>query len=101
MYAGVYTMTVSNLSVIQEKGQVTIPADIRRKMGLKRGDLIAFTETEEGIVITRQEVIAADILKEIGESLKAKGITLEELLRDGRAIRADLLREMYGIETES
>ena len=94
MYAGVYTMTVSNLSVIQEKGQVTIPADIRRKMGLKRGDLIAFTETEEGIVITRQEVIAADILKEIGESLKAKGITLEELLRDGRAIRADLLREM-------
>ncbi|HEY1408566.1 MAG TPA: AbrB/MazE/SpoVT family DNA-binding domain-containing protein [Promineifilum sp.] len=94
-------MTVSNLSVIQEKGQVTIPADIRRKMGLKRGDLIAFTETEEGIVITRQEVIAADILKEIGESLKAKGITLEELLRDGRAIRADLLREMYGIETES
>ena len=94
-------MTVSNLSVIQEKGQVTIPADIRRKMGLKRGDLIAFTETEEGIVITRQEVIAADILKEIGESLKAKGITLEELLRDGQAIRADLLREMYGIETES
>ena len=93
-------MTTSNLSVIQEKGQVTIPARIRRKMGLKKGDLIAFTETEEGVIITRQEVVALDLLKEIGESLKAKGITLEELLEDGRAIRGDLLKEMYGIDAE-
>lgn len=93
-------MNPSNLSVIQEKGQVTIPASIRRRMGLKKGDLIAFTETEEGVVITRQEVVALDLLKEIGESLKAKGIPLEELLENGRAIRVDLLREMYGIDGE-
>jgi AbrB family looped-hinge helix DNA binding protein len=93
-------MNASNLSVIQEKGQVTIPARIRRKMGLKKGDLIAFVETDEGVVITRQEVVALDLLKEIGESLKAKGITLEELLEDGRAIRGDLLKEMYGIDAE-
>jgi AbrB family looped-hinge helix DNA binding protein len=93
-------MSALNLSVIQERGQVTIPAAIRRKLGLKKGDLIAFTETEEGVVITRQEVVALDLLKEIGESLKAKGITLEELLEDGRAIRGDLLKEMYGIDEE-
>ena len=93
-------MSALNLSVIQERGQVTIPAAIRRKLGLKKGDLIAFTETEEGVVITRQEVVALDLLKEIGESLKAKGIALEELLEDGRAIRGDLLKEMYGIDEE-
>ncbi len=93
-------MTASNLSVIQEKGQVTIPARLRRKMGLKKGDLIAFLETDEGILIARQEVVALDLLKEIGDSLKAKGISLEELLEDGRAIRADLLKEMYGIDTK-
>lgn len=93
-------MTISNLSVIQEKGQVTIPANIRRKMGLKKGDLIAFVETDEGVVISRQEVVAVDVLKEIGDSLKARGVTLEELLEDGRAIRADLLKEMYGIDAE-
>jgi AbrB family looped-hinge helix DNA binding protein len=91
-------MSVTNLSVIQEKGQVTIPASIRRKMGLKKGDLIAFVETDDGVMITRQEVVALDLLKEIGDSLKAKGITLEELLEDGRAIRGDLLKEMYGID---
>lgn len=93
-------MSASNFSVIQEKGQVTIPAGIRRKMGLKKGDLIAFVETDEGVVITRQEVVALDLLKEIGESLKAKGITLEELLEDGRDIRGDLLKEMYGIDSD-
>lgn len=91
-------MGAANFSVIQEKGQVTIPASIRRKMGLKKGDLIAFIETDEGVVITRQEVVALDLLKEIGDSLKAKGITLEELLEDGRDIRGDLLKEMYGID---
>lgn len=91
-------MSAANLSVIQEKGQVTIPARIRRKLGLKKGDLIAFVETDEGILITRQEVVALDLLKEIGDSLKAKGISLEELLEDGRAIRGDLLKEMYRID---
>ena len=26
---------------VQEKGQVTLPADLRRKSGLKKGDLVA------------------------------------------------------------
>lgn len=93
-------MSTSNLSIIQEKGQVTIPAEIRRRMGLKKGDLVAFVETEDGVVISRQEVVALDLLKEIGDSLKAKGITLEELLADGRDIRGDLLKEMYGIDAD-
>ena len=32
---------------VQEKGQVTLPAELRRKLGLKRGDLVTVTETEE------------------------------------------------------
>ncbi len=93
-------MASSNLSIVQEKGQVTIPADIRRKLGLRKGDLIAFIETDQGVVISRQEVIALDLLKEIGDSLKSKGISLEELLADGRDIRSDLLREIYGIDSD-
>lgn len=93
-------MSAANVSVIQEKGQVTIPAGIRRKLGLKKGDLIAFRETEDGIMISRQEVVALDLLKEIGDSLRAKGITLDDLLEDGRTLRGELLKEMYGIDTE-
>ena len=37
---------------VQEKGQVTLPAELRRKHGLKKGDLAAVEETEEGLLIT-------------------------------------------------
>jgi AbrB family looped-hinge helix DNA binding protein len=47
---------------MQEKGQVTIPIDIRKKLGLKRGDLVAVMETPEGVFITPQQVLASKAL---------------------------------------
>ena len=84
---------------IQEKGQVTLPAEVRRKLGLKKGDLVSVTQTEEGILITPQEVLAMKALDQIGEALRAKGLTLEELIESGREIRGKLIEEEYGIKT--
>jgi AbrB family looped-hinge helix DNA binding protein len=55
-------MAALKLSVVQEKGQVTIPAEIRKKLGLKKGDLVAFVETEQGVLLSPQEVIASEAL---------------------------------------
>lgn len=94
-------MPALRLSTIQEKGQVTIPADIRKKLGLKKGDLVAFIETDEGVLISPREAVALDALRKIGESLKEKGITLEEMIESGREIRGKLTKEMYGIDPKS
>jgi len=88
------------LSAVQEKGQITIPAEIRRKWGLKKGDLVAFVETEQGVVISPQEVIAMGALDQIGQILREKGLTLEELIESGREIRGKILEEKYGLKTE-
>jgi AbrB family looped-hinge helix DNA binding protein len=85
---------------MQEKGQVTIPTEIRKKLGLKRRDLIAVMETPEGVFITPQQVVATKALDSIGDILKEKGLSLAELIDQGRDIRTDLLQETYGI-TES
>ncbi len=82
---------------VQEKGQVTIPAAIRKKLGLKQGDLVAVTETPDGVFITPQQVVAAKALESIGDILKEKGLTLDELIGSGRELRTDLLQETYGI----
>jgi AbrB family looped-hinge helix DNA binding protein len=37
---------------VQEKGQVTLPAEVRRKTGLKKGDLVSVTTTDDGVLIT-------------------------------------------------
>lgn len=36
---------------VTDKGTVTIPAEIRRKYGLRRGSRVKFVETEEGILL--------------------------------------------------
>jgi antitoxin PrlF len=82
---------------IQEKGQVTIPTEIRKKLGLKRGDLVAVMETPDGVFITPQQVVATKALDSIGDILKEKGLSLAELIAQGRDIRSDLLQETYGI----
>ena len=82
---------------MQEKGQVTIPQEIRKKLGLKRGDLVAVMETPEGVFITPQQVVATKALDSIGNILKEQGLSLEEVISSGRQIRGDILQEIYGI----
>jgi antitoxin PrlF len=82
---------------IQEKGQVTIPTEIRKKLGLKRGDVVAVMETPDGVFITPQQVLAAKALDRIGDILKDQGLSLGEFIASGRDIRTELLQETYGI----
>ena len=37
-----------------------------KKLGLEKGDLVAFVETEQGVLITPQEVVATAALDKIG-----------------------------------
>jgi antitoxin PrlF len=78
---------------MQEKGQVTIPTEIRKKLGLKRGDLVAVMETPDGVFITPQQVVAAKALDRIGDILKEQGLSLEELIASGRQARGDIMQE--------
>ena len=82
---------------VQEKGQVTIPLEIREKLKLKKGDLVTFVETDEGVLIKPAEVIVIEALNEIGKVLQEKGINLEELMMRGREIRGELIEKEYGI----
>jgi len=39
------------LAKVTSKGQITIPAEIRRKMGLKTGDKVLFVEDGEKVIM--------------------------------------------------
>ena len=84
-------------TLVQEKGQVTIPFEIRKKLNLKKGDRVVFVETENGVVIQPAELVVSAALGEIGKELKGKGVTLAQLMKRGREIRGELIEEEYGI----
>ena len=84
--------------VIQENGQVTLPIEWREKYGLKKGDMVVFEETEQGLLVNAKQALAMKLLDEIGEALKEQGITLEEMIARGREIRGEMIQEQYGLD---
>jgi antitoxin PrlF len=82
---------------VQEKGQVTIPQEIRKKLDLKKGDMVIFVETDSGVVIKPAEIVVTEALDEIGRTLKERGISLDDLMERGREIRSEMIEEEYGL----
>ncbi|MCL4507770.1 MAG: AbrB/MazE/SpoVT family DNA-binding domain-containing protein [Chloroflexi bacterium] len=81
---------------VQERGVVTLPRRVREKLGIKKGSTIAFIETDEGRIEVRAlEADAMAALDEIGAALKEQGVTLEQMIEDGRTIRKRLYDERY------
>jgi AbrB family looped-hinge helix DNA binding protein len=52
------------------KGQIVIPAALRRKYGIKKGTKIIITDTGDGIVL---KPVTEQYLKNLQGSLKGKG----------------------------
>ncbi len=74
-------------TVITRKGQVTVPAEIRRELGLKRGDKVAF-------IIVNGEVRLApsgSVVERTAGAFKARGpaLTAERLRESAERAMAE------------
>ena len=85
---------------VQEKGQVIIPRDIRRKLNLKKGDLVTFVVSSEGVVIKSLDLAANDLFEKVRKKLEPQGISLENLLNRSRESMRDVVMEEFGITNE-
>ena len=65
------------------KGQIVIPAALRRKYGIKKGTKIIITDNGESIIL---KPVNAQYLSRLRGSLKGKGV-LEALLEERRKDR--------------
>ena len=63
--------TALKLSRVQRKGQVTIPAEFRERLGIGEGDFVAFTLTDAGILITPQQVLSAEQVEQLRAATNA------------------------------
>ena len=82
---------------IQKRGTVTIPAQLRRKWGLEVGSEVVFEDTEAGILIRRaSEAEILQAIELVGQELKKRGVTFEELMDQGDQTREELYQERYG-----
>jgi AbrB family looped-hinge helix DNA binding protein len=85
---------------VQEKGQVTIPRKIRRQLNLKKGDLVTFVSTENGVVIKTLDLAADDLLSTLSKSLHARGIQIADLMARSQKVSADVLTNEFDLLPE-
>ena len=70
---------MSHLTTVTRKGQVTIPADIRRGLTLREGDKVSFSllSGESAVILVRPVQSIAEMTYGIVASLAAEGRTAE------------------------
>ena len=95
------TTPTTQESRVGEQGQVTLPDELLQKWGMKPGDVIAFEDTEGGILLKPRAALAMAALDRLGEILRENGVTLEEWIESGREIRGQLIEEEYGLKDET
>jgi len=94
------TETVSGPVVVQvrERGQLTIPAEIRRQMGIEEGDVFSLLQLGNTLVATRKKLVAPEVARAIEALMGEEGVTLGDLLDGLDRQREGYVREKYGIE---
>jgi len=74
-----YIMCMESIT-ISSKGQIVIPAAMRKKWQLKTGDTLFVSETSEGILLKTHSVNKTKKVSEVAGLLKTKqSFTLEEI----------------------
>lgn len=71
-------------ATVTTKGQVTIPADIRKSMGLSAQDRIVFTTLADGTVLMRAKTRSVVDLKGLLKRAKGAGKVAIEDMNIGR-----------------
>ena len=64
--------------VLGKKGRITIPYEIRQRIGFRYNDVLSFTQQDDGSVLVKREKIC-DGCKDIAEDFE-ENITLEDFI---------------------
>lgn len=72
---------------MREKGQITIPANIRESLHLSNNSILSVVRIGEGILLTPKTSLFESVSEKFSKAAKVKGITLDGLLKDLKKIR--------------
>jgi antitoxin PrlF len=86
-----------DIARISAKGQVTIPIEIRKKLGLKEGDKVIFIEKDNNIILLNSNRLAfEEFQREMeGEAFNAGIKTEQDVVDLVRQVRRQIWEERY------
>lgn len=83
---------------VRQRGQFTIPVEMRRQMGIEEGDVLSLIQLGNTLVATRKKLVAPEVAKAIEGLMREEGLTLGDLLDGWEKQREAYVRDEYGLE---
>lgn len=74
---------------MREKGQVTIPADIRESLHLEKDSVLSVVKVGDGVLLIPKVSVFESVSAGFSQAARNKGITLEDLLKSLKKIRRE------------
>jgi AbrB family looped-hinge helix DNA binding protein len=87
-------------SHIRERGQLTIPKEVRERGALYDGEAVTIIPVGDSLLITPKKLGLDEARREIRKLMKKAGVTLDDLLQGLKEERAKLHKETYGDEKD-
>jgi bifunctional DNA-binding transcriptional regulator/antitoxin component of YhaV-PrlF toxin-antitoxin module len=94
-------MTTTNTNILSiarlsEKGQLTIPAEYRRMYDLVRDSTLAIIQMGDALILAPIDEELTRITERMEAAMRGAGVTVEELMEETLAARAEIVREEFG-----
>lgn len=86
---------------VRGKGEITLPSEIRQKLGIEVGALLSVRLTDGGVLLQPAEVVVRGLLDQISATLEETGATQDRLVAETRAKRSQIAKEKYGVKKSS
>jgi AbrB family looped-hinge helix DNA binding protein len=80
---------------LRERGQVTIPYEYRKELGLNKEDLLNVLKIGDVLVLVPKQLDGDAFSKKMESTMKKKGLTLDDLLSNLREQRKRYFKETY------
>jgi AbrB family looped-hinge helix DNA binding protein len=98
-----HTTTIEYLTTtkIGEKGQLTVPKQFRKDLGLGTGAPFAVLRLGDGLILLPEQRRFEQLCTQVGESLTAAGLTSGDLLATLPAARDRVYARRYGKKSSS
>ena len=81
---------------VRGRGQVTIPASIRKELDLGDDATLSVVKVGDVLMLTPRKLVGDTVAKKAARAMKKSGLRLEDLLTDLDKQRDRYNRERYG-----
>ena len=79
------------------RGQLTIPKEVRDALNLEENGQLSVFVVGRCLIMTPKRLLRASLAKEVEKAMKAKGLSLNDVLKDLEEERQRYNRQAYGL----